>query len=197
MSKDREIKEAIDAMWSYPAEVADNYDAWLMMGQCLHSVDESLLEEWDKWSQQSDKYKDGDCHRRWLSFSKEGGRGAGTLFYGAKEHGWTPSQDHKHSAPDMEMINLVETMSKENNEASLAEAIDSLYSPTGTNAAQQTTVNSLFQVPQKPKIRKVEMLLLMLYQISCFKCIKEIFDFLLLMISSLCMLTRLQACGVS
>jgi len=28
MSKDREIKEAIDAMWAYPPEVADDYDAW-------------------------------------------------------------------------------------------------------------------------------------------------------------------------
>tara|TARA_R100001224_G_scaffold35652_1_gene20211 strand:+ start:2165 stop:4771 length:2607 start_codon:yes stop_codon:yes gene_type:complete len=155
MSKDREIKEAIDAMWSYPAEVADNYEAWLMMGQCLHSVDESLLEEWDKWSQQSDKYKDGDCHRRWLSFSKEGGRGIGTIFHGAKEHGWTPSQDHKHNAPDMEMIDLVETMSKECNETSLAGArVESFTSPTGANAAQQATVNSLFQVPQKTEDKK-------------------------------------------
>jgi hypothetical protein len=78
-----------------PPEVADDYDIWITVGQALHSLDESLLDEWDEWSKQSDKYQEGECHRRWLSFSKGGGRTLGSLVHAAKENGWQPSQDHK------------------------------------------------------------------------------------------------------
>ena len=92
---DRDIQQATEAMWAMPPEAADDYDIWITVGQSLHSLDESLLDQWDEWSKQSDKYKDGICHKRWLSFSKGGGRGIGSLFHIAKENGWTPSQEHK------------------------------------------------------------------------------------------------------
>ena len=52
----------------------------------LHSLDESLLDQWDSWSRQSEA-KDGECARRWRSFSKEDGRGIGSLIHVAQEHG--------------------------------------------------------------------------------------------------------------
>lgn len=92
---ERDIKLATEATWGMPPESADDYDIWITVGQTLHSLDESLLDVWDDWSKQSDKYRDGECHRRWLSFSRDGGRGLGSLLHVAKEQGWEPSQDHR------------------------------------------------------------------------------------------------------
>ncbi len=67
---------------------ADNYDEWLTVGMALHSVDDSLLSEWEKWSSQSAKYKPGECAKKWQSFSKVGGVTLGTLAHMAKQDGW-------------------------------------------------------------------------------------------------------------
>ncbi len=92
---ERDMQVATEAMWALPPEAADDYDIWITTGQVLHSLDESLLDQWDQWSRQSEKYRDGECHRRWLSFTKGGGRGLGSLIHIAQEHGWQPSQDYK------------------------------------------------------------------------------------------------------
>ena len=92
---DRDIQLATEATFAMPPEAADDYDIWITTGQALHSLDESLLDVWEQWSSQSDKYKEGECHKRWLSFSKGGGRGIGSLIHVAKEQGWKPSQDHR------------------------------------------------------------------------------------------------------
>ncbi len=53
--------------------LADDYDTWIQVGMALHSVgDDSLLEEWDRWSAQSAKYKPGECHRKWRGFNSSG-----------------------------------------------------------------------------------------------------------------------------
>jgi hypothetical protein len=67
---------------------ADDYDEWLNVGMALHSVDDSLLTEWDRWSQQSSKYKPGACEKKWKSFSNHGGITLGTLAHMAKQDGW-------------------------------------------------------------------------------------------------------------
>ena len=95
ISLERDMQLAQEAMWSLPVEACDDYDIWITIGQTLHSTDESLLDAWDEWSKQSEKYRDGECHRRWLSFSKAGGRGLGSLIHIAQEHGWKPSENHR------------------------------------------------------------------------------------------------------
>lgn len=97
---ERDIKLATEATWGMPPEAADDYDIWITVGQTLHSLDESLLDVWDEWSKQSEKYRDGECHKRWLSFSRDGGRGLGSLLHVAKEQGWEPSQDHRAMSVD-------------------------------------------------------------------------------------------------
>ncbi len=67
---------------------ADDYDSWLTVGMALHSVSDSLLSEWDKWSQQSAKYKPGECEKKWKSFNSNGGVSLGTLGHLAKQDGW-------------------------------------------------------------------------------------------------------------
>ena len=54
----------------------------------LHSIDEELLGEWDRWSNQSAKYKPGECAKKWRSFSTGGGVTLGTLAHMAKQDGW-------------------------------------------------------------------------------------------------------------
>lgn len=104
ISVDRDMRVAVEAMWGMPPEAADDYDIWITVGQSLHSLDESLLDEWDKWSQQSSKYTDGECLRRWLSFTKGGGRGVGSIVHLAKQNGWKESQEYKAFSPDNEML---------------------------------------------------------------------------------------------
>jgi len=104
---ERDIKLAIEATWGMlqkQPDAADDYDIWITVGQTLHELDESLLEVWDEWSKTSDKYKDGECHKRWLSFSKGGGRGLGSLIHIAKENGREPSQDHKVLSVDDDLL---------------------------------------------------------------------------------------------
>ncbi len=66
---------------------ADDYDEWLAVGMALHSVDDSLLIEWENWSRQSPKYKPGCCDKKWKSF-KRSGVAIGTLAHMAKQDGW-------------------------------------------------------------------------------------------------------------
>ena len=95
ISLERDIQLAIEATQALPAEAADDYDIWITTGQALHSLDESLLDVWDEWSQQSEKYRAGECQKRWRSFSKGGGRSLGSLIHIAKENGWQPNENHR------------------------------------------------------------------------------------------------------
>jgi P4 family phage/plasmid primase-like protien len=122
---DRDIQLAREAMWGMPPEAADDYDIWITVGQSLHSLDESLLDEWDNWSKQSEKYVEGECHKRWLSFSRGGGRTIGSLIHVAQENGWKPSQEHRAMTVDdttLEHVSkLLETVEKELNPVVIAD----------------------------------------------------------------------------
>ncbi|MCU0536416.1 MAG: DUF3987 domain-containing protein [Hydrococcus sp. Prado102] len=83
-----DIDYAISYLNALSSYRADDYDDWLTVGMALHSVDDSLLAEWDKWSSQSTKYKPGDCEKKWKSFSSNGGVSLGTLGHMAKQEGW-------------------------------------------------------------------------------------------------------------
>ncbi|PSB41658.1 hypothetical protein C7B80_30015 [Cyanosarcina cf. burmensis CCALA 770] len=66
---------------------------WLDVGMALHSVgDDSLLDDWDRWSQQSDNYEVGECEKKWHSFSSSG-LNIGSLVYWAKQDGWKSSKE--------------------------------------------------------------------------------------------------------
>jgi len=91
---ERDMQLAREAMWGLPPEATDDYDIWITVGQSLHALDETMLDEWDEWSKQSSKYREGECLRRWRSFSKGGGRTMGSLIHIAQQNGWQPSRDH-------------------------------------------------------------------------------------------------------
>jgi hypothetical protein len=83
-----DIDFALSYLNALSSNRADDYDEWLNVGMALHSVDDSLLNEWDIWSQQSSKYKPGACEKKWKSFSNHGGITLGTLAHLAKLDGW-------------------------------------------------------------------------------------------------------------
>ena len=95
---ERDIKIAEKALASLPVEHTEDYDAWISAGQALHSIDDTCLELWDNWSQQSDKYRPGECQRKWLTFDSQGGKGLGSLIAEAKKYGFTVPQDSKCAA---------------------------------------------------------------------------------------------------
>ncbi|MBE9128711.1 MULTISPECIES: DUF3987 domain-containing protein [unclassified Coleofasciculus] len=97
ISRTNEQWTAIDWALSYLNALnsyrADDYDDWLAVGMALHSIDDSLLTEWDAWSRSSPKYKPGECEKKWKSFSSSGNSSFGKITIGtlgqmAKQDGW-------------------------------------------------------------------------------------------------------------
>lgn len=87
----------LDALSSYRA---DDYDYWIEVGQCLHSVgDASLLTEWDAWSRQSPKWEAGACEYHWRSFKADGKRDIRHLCNLAKDDGWKPAERRAEPLP--------------------------------------------------------------------------------------------------
>jgi hypothetical protein len=81
--------EAVTMLEAIPPQQL-SYDDWIRIGRSIHQQwpGEDGLKMWDSWSaQDSSRYREGDCSRRWAGFT--GGRVTiGTLVWMAKEHGW-------------------------------------------------------------------------------------------------------------
>jgi len=72
---------ARDFLDRIPAADADDYDTWVKVGMALHSAgDDSLLQDWIRWSATSGKFEPGICHAKWKTFNgASGGVSVGTL----------------------------------------------------------------------------------------------------------------------
>ena len=72
---------ARDFLDRIPAADADDYDTWLKIGMALHSAgDDSLLQDWIRWSAISGKFEPGICEAKWKTFNgSSGGVSVGTL----------------------------------------------------------------------------------------------------------------------
>lgn len=76
-------KKAVALLEAISTTFADDYYWWVRVGMALKSVSPNLLNAWDNWSQQSIKYKPGECEYKWNSF-RGYGISIGTLYYLAK-----------------------------------------------------------------------------------------------------------------
>ena len=69
-------------------ERVDNYQSWIDVGMCLFNSERKSNEYyclWKEWSKKSNKYKEGDCQEKWVTFSKqENGLTLGSLHYWAR-----------------------------------------------------------------------------------------------------------------
>jgi hypothetical protein len=157
VSLEREMIRAKEALWALPPDAADDYDVWITIGQSL-ALDDSMLDEWDEWSKQSDKYKQGECQRRWQSFSHGGGRTEASLFAMAKDYGWQESQNYKTMNVDDETLDAAERILMEmergvgmpNNQPIKTTGID----PADMNKEQLTAWLEEKNIEQKNKDRK-------------------------------------------
>jgi P4 family phage/plasmid primase-like protien len=65
---------------------AANYFEWINVGICLHNINEDLLDVWVEFSKQSTKYQDGECDKKWMTFThKADGLSEGTLRHWARK----------------------------------------------------------------------------------------------------------------
>jgi predicted P-loop ATPase len=78
---------------------ANDYDEWIEVGQCLQSIDDSLLTEWDNWSKQSPKWEQKTCDTHWKSFKPTGNRSIKRLCNLAKLDGWRPKEKLSRTKP--------------------------------------------------------------------------------------------------
>lgn len=74
-----------------------DYNDWVRVGMAIKSQHPGKegLKVWGVWSKEGERYKKGECTVRWRGFSDFGSVRAGTLFYFAKEGGWTPDPIEK------------------------------------------------------------------------------------------------------
>lgn len=77
-------QEAIALLMQINATAADDYHLWIRTGIALKSVSPDLLHFWDSWSQQSSKWKPGECAYKWDSFGEIHSISIGTLYWLAK-----------------------------------------------------------------------------------------------------------------
>lgn len=82
--KDNSIyKEMLD----YIDPAALNYQDWINVGMALKE-EGCPFEWWDDWSAQEDRYRPGECFKKWKSFESSGVTG-GTLQYIAEQFGYS------------------------------------------------------------------------------------------------------------
>lgn len=86
-----EIKQALEHI------DPDDYNDWVAVGMALHSAGAEYMETWLDWSKKSNKFREGECERKWNSFQRDlGGVSTRTIFYLAEKHdGWCPPSKHE------------------------------------------------------------------------------------------------------
>ena len=51
---------------------ADNYNDWMYVGWCLHSISQEYLDVWIQFSKRSKKFKHGECEQIWSTIKDRG-----------------------------------------------------------------------------------------------------------------------------
>jgi P4 family phage/plasmid primase-like protien len=62
---------------------ADDYDEWLNVGICLYNISVDNEHIWTNFSKKSEKYKDGECKKKWMTFQNNKYT-IGSLYYWSK-----------------------------------------------------------------------------------------------------------------
>src|SRR5262245_7191682 len=87
---DCDEERIVDALKTIPA---DDYQIWLEIGMGIKAeLGGRGRSIWDAWSSHSEKFNAKDQEKTWRAFKRDG-IGIGTLFYYAKQNGWTPPRD--------------------------------------------------------------------------------------------------------
>ncbi len=121
-----------------------SYQEWLSIGMALHHAGFDVS-DWDAWSRNDNRYKSGECERKWHGFNgSHTPVTAGTIIALAKEHGWVPSA------------------SKEGYELSWDDEISDEYRVVDTNWIESREIKPLF--PEWNPIKELTTYLSTLFQ---------------------------------
>lgn len=93
------------------------YDEWCNVGMAIHDNDpgQANLDLWIDWSEQSEKFKPGECERRWETFSIDKNRKVtlAWMIYHANQRGREPTiGDVKYSGINLDAYNAVMKMNE-------------------------------------------------------------------------------------
>jgi hypothetical protein len=89
-----------------------DYDEWCNVGMALHDNDpgQGHLDLWIEWSENSEKFKQGECERRWETFSTDKSRKVtlAWMIYQARQRGREPTAgDLRYSGINMDAYEAV------------------------------------------------------------------------------------------
>ena len=73
-----------------PAEL--DYQDWVNVGMALKHEGYTAA-DWDSWSQNDNRYKRGECFKKWASFQRDDGVTGGTIYELARRGGYEPEKD--------------------------------------------------------------------------------------------------------
>ena len=104
---------------------SDERHTWVQVGMSVKAaLGEQGIDVWMNWSQSSSKFNEKSAISVWKSF-KPGKIGPGTLFYIAKNHGWTPNETFsppKRAPVDVEALRRAEDQRKQDADAAAFQA---------------------------------------------------------------------------
>jgi len=94
-------------MFQLPHKYCDDYETWYRMGMILYNIScdgkDDYYDLWDRWSQQSDKYKEKEILSKWQSFRTANSRKPvtlGTLINWCKQEGIDNIYKNNKRSPD-------------------------------------------------------------------------------------------------
>jgi len=82
----KENERAEKALDMLSQERCDEYGSWVEVGMCLkEGLGHEGLPLWINWSQQSNKFKEDECEKKWETFENDKGLTLASLYHWAKE----------------------------------------------------------------------------------------------------------------
>ena len=149
---DRDL--ALSALQGLNHSLAVGYGDWLRVGMALYSVaaDAEMLSAWDSWSRNcTEKFREGECAKKWQSFGTKGGLGLGSLIYWAKQNGWTHPRSRRQAESsaksDSAILNRLDSRLSEGVEAFFRdrELLEALARLAETDAPEFACVRAKLQ----------------------------------------------------
>ena len=131
MTNTDEIQSALNAI--KPSSLT--YEEWVEVGMALKDAGYSS-DIWDTWSQNDERYKSGECHRKWKTFHGLGEKVTIlSIFKKARELGWKSDKELKVLTWDSVIDTDGDETQEENTQNSTAENSES-------GSREDTTANN-------------------------------------------------------
>ena len=97
-----------------------DYQNWVNIGMALKSFGDAGFNVFEEWSRGGKKFKEGECARKWNSFTRNFGVNHEMIFRLAYDHGWEPEPPELSAEDNAWMDQLVANGIKEQEEKKAA-----------------------------------------------------------------------------